>query len=56
MLQDARAPVLLTQARIAASMPAHRAHVVCLDSGWEAIGRESEENPVSGSTAGTLPT
>ena len=54
MLEDARAPVLLTQARIAASMPAHRAHVLCLDSGGEAVGGESEENPVSRSTAGHL--
>ena len=54
MLEDARAPVLLTQAQIAASMPEHRAHVLCLDSGWEAIARESEENPVSGATAGNL--
>ncbi len=54
MLEDTRAPVLLTQARIAASMPAHRAHVLCLDSGWGAIGRESEGNPVSRSTAGNL--
>ncbi len=54
MLEDTRAPVLLTQARIAASMPVHRAHVLCLDSGWGAIGRESEGNPVSRSTAGNL--
>ena len=45
---------LLTQAHIAASMPVHRAHVLCLDSGWEAIGRESELNPVSRCTARNL--
>ena len=54
MLEDAPAPVLLTQAHIAATMPVHRAHVLCLDSGWEAIGRESELNPVSSSTIKNL--
>ncbi len=54
MLEDARAPVLLTQSRVAASMPVHRAHLLCLDSGWEAIGRESKENPVSRSTVRNL--
>jgi amino acid adenylation domain-containing protein len=47
MLDDARVPVLLTQARLASGLPEHRARVVCLDSGWEAIARESAENPAS---------
>jgi amino acid adenylation domain-containing protein/non-ribosomal peptide synthase protein (TIGR01720 family) len=44
MLEDARAPVLLTQERLLESLPAHNAQVVCLDSGWPSISRESGEN------------
>ena len=45
MLEDSRVPVLLTQERLRAGLPEHRARVVCLDSDWETIARESEENP-----------
>ena len=34
MLEDAQAPVLLTQERLVAGLPEHEARVVCLDSGW----------------------
>jgi amino acid adenylation domain-containing protein len=54
MLEDAQAPVLLTQQRLMAELPKHRAEVVCLDTDWEAIARESEENPVSGAMADNL--
>ncbi len=45
MLADASAPVLLTQARLASGLPHGDATVVCLDSEWEAVGRESTERP-----------
>ncbi|WP_437738920.1 non-ribosomal peptide synthase/polyketide synthase [Sorangium sp. So ce1335] len=45
MLEDASVKVLLTQARVVADLPAHRAEVLCLDSGWSAIAAESRENP-----------
>ena len=51
MLEDALVPVLLTQERLVAGLPEHQARAVCLDSGWEAIARESAENPVSSATA-----
>ena len=54
MLEDSRAPVLLTREHWLESLPDMRGHVVCLDSEWEAIARESEENPVSGATARNL--
>ena len=54
MLKDTGAPVLLTQARFAASIPMHRVRVLCLDSGWDAIGLESEENPIARITAKNL--
>jgi amino acid adenylation domain-containing protein len=51
MLEDSQAPVLLTQAHLAAGLPAHRARVVCLDTHWPAIARHNDHNPVSGVTA-----
>ena len=32
-----------------AGLPEHEARIVCLDSGWEAVARESAENPVTSS-------
>jgi len=54
MLQDARAPVVLTRDRWLERLPDYTGRVVCLDSGWEAIARESEKNPVSVATAQSL--
>jgi amino acid adenylation domain-containing protein len=45
MLKDAGVPILLTRERLAAGLADQRVTVICLDSGWEAIARESEENP-----------
>ncbi|AEI67135.1 non-ribosomal peptide synthetase [Corallococcus macrosporus] len=42
MLADAAAPVLLTQARLAAGLPHGGAAVVCLDSEWGVISREPD--------------
>ncbi|MGD0949190.1 MAG: amino acid adenylation domain-containing protein, partial [Candidatus Binatia bacterium] len=47
LLEDTRAPVLLTQRHLAERMPARGVHLVCLDSGWDAIAPMSEQNPVS---------
>jgi amino acid adenylation domain-containing protein/non-ribosomal peptide synthase protein (TIGR01720 family) len=45
MVEDAGAPVLLTQARLLADLPATKAHVVCLDSQWAAsIAHEDGSN------------
>ncbi|MBW4611021.1 MAG: amino acid adenylation domain-containing protein [Hassallia sp. WJT32-NPBG1] len=45
MLQDAQAPILLTQIQMLAKLPQHSAQVVYLDSDWESIYQESEDNP-----------
>jgi amino acid adenylation domain-containing protein len=45
MLEDAGAPVLLTQSRLVGRLPRHSGRVVCLDSDWERIGREGVANP-----------
>jgi amino acid adenylation domain-containing protein len=47
MLEDTQTPVLLTKARLVESLPQHQARVVCLDTDWEVIARQSEENPTS---------
>ena len=54
MLEDAQVPVLLTQERLMERLPEHGATIVCLDTDWEVIARESEANPTSGVTADNL--
>jgi non-ribosomal peptide synthetase component F len=54
MLADADVAVLVTQARLQESLPAHAAEVVCLDTDWETVAWESEANPASGVTAANL--
>ncbi|BAY50309.1 amino acid adenylation domain-containing protein (plasmid) [Scytonema sp. HK-05] len=44
MLEDASVPVLLTQERLVATLPEHKAKVVCLDADWQEIAQESESN------------
>jgi amino acid adenylation domain-containing protein len=43
MLTDAHPPVLLSQERLVEELPSYHGKVVCLDSDWELIGRESAE-------------
>jgi amino acid adenylation domain-containing protein len=50
MAADVQAPVLLTQARLLHGVPARGPHVVCLDTGWAAMARHSQANPVSAVT------
>ncbi|WP_342374022.1 non-ribosomal peptide synthase/polyketide synthase [Myxococcus stipitatus] len=51
MLEDCGAPVLLTQQRLASSLPAHSAAVVLLDGDVSVIARQPITPPVSGITA-----
>ena len=48
MLRDAKAPVLLTQAKLADWLPSHQALLVRLDSGWKEIARRPTNAPTSG--------
>ncbi len=43
MVEDAKVPVLLTQERLRADLPPHRATVIALDADWDSIGKESAE-------------
>jgi amino acid adenylation domain-containing protein len=54
MLEDAQIQVLLTQQKLVGELPDYNRILVCLDSDWEMIAQESEQNPVSGSTADNL--
>lgn len=44
MLEDSKAPVLLTQQHLAASCPASQVRVVCFDTKWERVDREMTSN------------
>ncbi|MBW4546637.1 MAG: amino acid adenylation domain-containing protein [Symplocastrum torsivum CPER-KK1] len=53
-LQDSQTPVILTQERLVASLPDHKASVICLDADWEVIAQQSSENPISETTVQNL--
>lgn len=44
MLDDARSPMLLTQENIADKFATHTGYVICLDTEWLAIAKESDED------------
>jgi amino acid adenylation domain-containing protein len=54
VLEDTRAPVLLTQEHLLAELAGHSARVICLDGGWETIAQGSKEKPVSSVSAANL--
>ncbi|MBW4575235.1 MAG: amino acid adenylation domain-containing protein [Aphanothece sp. CMT-3BRIN-NPC111] len=47
MLEDAQAPVLLTQQRLLETLPQHNAKVVCLDTDWEFIQTLAKPAPTT---------
>ena len=55
MLEDAGAPVLVTQAALLDRLPAHGARIVCLDADWPAIARQPTTAPPSDSSRKTPP-
>ena len=54
MLEDVRAPVLLTQEHVVKTLPSYEGRMLCLDSDWELIARSSELNPVRTAAAKDL--
>ena len=54
MLEDAQAPLLLTQQQLLEKLPQPTGQVICLDSDLGKISGESQENPASSSTAENL--
>ncbi len=47
MIQDAKVPVLLTQKRLVKTLPEHNARVICVNTEWDAIAKESTANPTA---------
>ena len=54
MLQDANAPVLLTQSKLLAALPEHRAAVVCLDTTWPRVAAMPRHAPAASGSADHL--
>ncbi|MFN8494508.1 MAG: amino acid adenylation domain-containing protein [Caldilineaceae bacterium] len=54
MLQDAAAPVLLTQQALRDRLPATPAHILCLDSDWPQIAEQSPANIGASSSPDSL--
>ncbi len=54
MVQDANIFVLLTQSRLLDALPQHNGPRLSLDSDWDIIAKEREENPVSRATPENL--
>ena len=54
ILADTQTPIILTQERLVTSLQTHSGQVVCLDSHWELIAQNSQENPVCKTTSDHL--
>ncbi|MBW4500877.1 MAG: amino acid adenylation domain-containing protein [Scytonema hyalinum WJT4-NPBG1] len=54
MLKDAKVPVVLTQKKLVAVLPEHKAKVVCLDADWEEIVKQSADNLINKATTENL--
>ena len=54
MIEDTDVPILLTQEKLAHSLPEQRAKVLCLDSEWNLIGGQCAENPTGVAAPGNL--
>src|SRR5207249_7775643 len=54
MVQDAQVSVLLTQQRLVERLPRHSANVICLDTDWEVIAQERDDDLSSQTTSGNL--
>ncbi len=54
MLEDAQVPVVLTQDRLVKDIPANKSKLVSVDTDWNIISAESEENARSGITPDNL--
>ncbi|NEP87682.1 MAG: amino acid adenylation domain-containing protein, partial [Okeania sp. SIO2C2] len=54
MLENSQVQVLLTQSHLKITLPEYPGRVIALDSDWDVIATESEENPISGVTPDNL--
>ncbi len=54
MLEDAKVSVLLTQKKLVAALPEHKAKVVCLDTNWQEIDEQSNCHSINQATTKDL--
>jgi amino acid adenylation domain-containing protein len=54
LLEDAQVLVLLTLQQITLELPSHHTQVVYLDSNWDSISQQPDNNPISGVTPTNL--
>jgi amino acid adenylation domain-containing protein len=54
MLSDSQMPVLVTEQNLGSLLPENQAKVVCLDTDWQDISQENNENPFSNVTVEKL--
>src|SRR5437667_11010037 len=54
IMEDARAPVLLTQQKLLPGLPRPQAEVVLLDAHWSSIAKEDSDNPAPKAKAENL--
>jgi amino acid adenylation domain-containing protein/non-ribosomal peptide synthase protein (TIGR01720 family) len=54
MVSDSQASVVLTQSHLLKSLPESGVRLVCLDTGWEVIGKHSRENVARGAKSSNL--
>lgn len=54
MLEEVQSPVLLVQERLLGGLPATWGQVICLDTDWNVIEGENDQDPVSGLTPANL--
>src|SRR5260370_33126865 len=48
MLQDTRAPLLVTQRALAAKLPPHQAEVLCVEDVFDSQNQSRDKNPKAG--------
>ncbi len=54
ILEDAQVSVLLTQQHLTENLAKHQTRIVCLDTDWQAIANESQENLIGDCTTDNL--
>ncbi|MGB7599844.1 MAG: amino acid adenylation domain-containing protein, partial [Candidatus Sulfotelmatobacter sp.] len=54
IVEDAKAPILLTMRSLTSVLPAHGARLICLDADWAQISERSTENPGRNVAPGNL--
>ncbi|MEB3279244.1 MAG: amino acid adenylation domain-containing protein [Lyngbya sp.] len=54
MVEDSQVSVLLTQQKFVESLPENQAQIICLDSDWKTIAKNSDSNPENTATSSNL--